>query len=248
MEIHVFDEVVEDGRTFPLYRVRLEGPRLLVVTAGFHGDEIAGPLTLREHLPEVVAYARARRVGLLVYPCVNPSGFEARTRYNMSGERPNNDFMRYEVAPGEWKGELHGEEPFIRWELTEGGPKETRALRNELLAQPTPAAALDLHQDPWLPGEWAYAYTFGDSDAYRPLVRDTAALVPVVREGQVDVAHHTDEDGLIAARDGSITDWYDRRGARYTAALETTTPTPLDACHAVNLVWLRGFIDLAARG
>jgi hypothetical protein len=33
----------------------------------------------------------------------------------------------------------------------------------------------------------------------------------------------------------------------YTAALETTTSTPLASSHAVNLLWIRGFIDLAAR-
>ena len=36
--------------------------------------------------------------------------------------------------------------------------------------------------------------------------------------------------------------------AAQSAALETTTRTPLASCHAVNLIWIRGFIELAARG
>ena len=72
-----------------------------LITAGFHGDEKAGPLTLLEHAAEIVDYAAARgRRPAPSIPCINPSGFEAHTRYNVTGERPNNDFLRYEIAPG----------------------------------------------------------------------------------------------------------------------------------------------------
>ena len=84
----------------------------VLITAGFHGDEKAGPLTLLEHAAEIVDYAAARGVGLSIYPCVNPSGFEAHTRYNISGERPNNDFLRYEIEPGLWCGELRAGQAF----------------------------------------------------------------------------------------------------------------------------------------
>jgi hypothetical protein len=43
-----------------------------------------------------------------------------------------------------------------------------------------------------------------------------------------------------------VTDYFFRRGVPYTAALETTTQTPLDRSHEVNLLWIRGFIDLVA--
>ena len=38
-----------------------------------------------------------------------------------------------------------------------------------------------------------------------------------------------------------------RRGTRYLATLETTTQSDLDRCHQVNLVWIKGFIELAAK-
>ena len=49
---------------------------------------------------------RARNVGLRIYP-INPSGFEAHTRYNVRRRRggPGNDFLRCEIAPGVWRGE-----------------------------------------------------------------------------------------------------------------------------------------------
>ena len=39
------------------------GRNPVVVTAGFHGDEKAGPRTILDHTPEIVAYAAERGVG-----------------------------------------------------------------------------------------------------------------------------------------------------------------------------------------
>lgn len=245
-EVGVVAELHEPQGVFPLLRATTDGRHRLLVTAGFHGDETAGPLTLLAHLPELVRYARSRDVGLTVYPSVNPSGFELRTRYNASGEAPNNDFLRYEVAPGEWVGELRRGQTFLRHQLFREGPKETRALLADLERQPVPDAALDIHQDPWVMGTLSYAYTFGPRAAYLPLVARAERHVPVARNVEVDDDVHTDADGLIELYDGSITDHYHRLGVRYTAALETTTCTELPRCHEVNLVWLYGFIDLAA--
>jgi predicted deacylase len=247
-EVNEYARVIEGGVEYPLFRITTPGDRWLVITSGFHGEEPAGPLTLCHHFADIAAYARDRGVGLRVYPCINPSGFVDGTRYNRSGEKPNNDFMRYETAPGEWKGELNRDEPFLRWALYEGGPKETRAVRSDIARYPAPAAALDIHQDNYLPDPATYAYTFGDKDAYRPLMKAASAYAQVMRKEKVDDVNRTDPDGLIEYHDGSVTDYFMRLGVPYTTALETTTRTPLEACHAINLIWIRGFIDLAARG
>lgn len=247
-EVAEYGRVLEGGREYPLFRLTVPGSRWLVITSGFHGEEPAGPLTLAECFADVVAYARSRDVGLRVYPCINPSGFEDGTRYNRSGEKPNNDFMRYEVTPGVWKGEMGRHEPFLRWVMYDGGPKETRLLRPELARHAPPAAALDIHQDNYIPQHATYAYTFGPSEAYRPLVEAASAHATVLRNAKVDEVNTTDADGLIAYHDGSITDWYVRQGVPYCAALETTTRTPMKDSNAINLIWIRGFIDLAARG
>ena len=239
-------EVTEAGIAYPLWRITTPGRRRLLITAGFHGNEIAGPLTLVQHLPELVAHARARDVGLTIYPCINPSGFAAHTRYNASDESPNNDFLRYELRNGVWVDVLEPGQPFVRHALFRGGPKETIALRTDLERQPRPDAALDLHQDPYLSQALTYAYSFGDRAPFRPLLTASAVHVQVALSSIVDDGVRTDELGLIALHDGSITDWLHRAGVPYTAALETTTATPLPASHQVNLIWLRGFIDLAS--
>jgi predicted deacylase len=246
--IDAFATVREGEGDYPLLRATTDGSRTLVITSGFHGEEPAGPLTLLESLPEIVEYSRDRDVGLRIYPCINPSGFEDRTRYNRSGEKPNNDFLRYEVAPGQWKGELYDGDRFLRWELHREGPKETRAITAELHALPEPHAALDIHQDSYLGGACTYAYVFGDHAAYAPLVEASAQRARVVRQALVDEHHRANELGLIVAHDGSVTDYYFRRGVPFAAALETTTRTRREDANAINLIWIRGFIDLAAGG
>lgn len=248
-ELFEYGAVEEDGRTFPLLGLRTPGERELVITSGFHGEEPAGPITLARHVGTLVEEARRAGVGLRIYPCINPSGFERRQRYNASGERPNNDFMRYEVEPGVWKGELPpGHSAHLRWVLYDGGPKETRAIRSELANGAVPNAALDLHQDHGLTGARLYAYVFGDHARYRPVIAACERHLEIARNTQVDVGIHSDGDGLIEFHDGSVTDFYLRRGTPFAAALETTTNTPQELCETVNLIWIRAFIELAAKG
>ncbi|MBL8909164.1 MAG: succinylglutamate desuccinylase/aspartoacylase family protein [Archangium sp.] len=241
-----YGEVTEHGRPFPLLCVTTPGARELVVTAGFHGEEPAGPLTLLEHLGEVIDEARAHDVALRVFPCVNPSGFEGGHRYNASGEQPNNDFLRYELTPGTVVDEVGEGQPFHAWQPFYGSPKETLALHRELERHAPPRGALDLHQDAWVKAKCFYAYHFGAAEPYRALVKQSLAHAKVAVHLAVHNLLRTDRWGLIVHHDGSNSDWFHRRGVPHVAVLETTTRTDLVACHAINLVWIRGMIRLVA--
>ncbi len=240
-----YGSVREAGRRFPLLRLDVPGRRRVLITAGFHGEEPAGPLTLAHRFDTIAAYARKRHIGLTVFPCINPSGFAAGTRYNASGEKPNNDLMRYRIAPNRWVGELEEGVPFLAWRPFRKSPKETRALLSELEHLATPVGALDLHQDDYMRRAATYAYVFGDARHYRPLMRKAARHAEIAHGTLVDPRLRTDADGLIEFHDGSVTDYFMRRGSKFCATLETTTLTPLDCCHAVNLIWIIGFINLA---
>jgi hypothetical protein len=240
-------ELDEPGGPYPLLRLDTPGPRRMLLTAGFHGEEPAGPLTVLEHLAEILSYAQSKSVALTIYPCINPSGFEDGTRYNRSGEKPNNDFMRYRVSGGTWKGELAPDEPFETWKLSEGGPKETQAVRADVAALPPFVAGLDVHQDRWVQSPHVYAYVQQDRTDYLPLIEASGKILPPMREAKLDELYSTDAHGLTYGPDGSITDYSARRGARWAATLETTTISPMADCHRVNMVWIKGFIDLAAR-
>ncbi len=256
LEAAEYGTVVEAGKRYPLLKLTLPSPPppepssparpRVTITSGFHGEEPAGPLTLLSGVAEIAACARDRGVGLAIYPCVNPSGFEAGTRYNRSGEKPNNDLLRYEVEPGVFRGELRPGETFLRWVPFAGGPKETRALVADLDRAEAPAAALDIHQDAEVRGPATYAYIFGDRAAYRPLQAAAARHAHVIANHDVGAGAVTDGEGFIVLHDGSVSDYFLRRGSAYVAVIETTVDTPLEACLAIHLIWIRGFVDLAA--
>jgi len=236
----------EPGGPYPLVSLVVPGARWLTLTGGFHGEEPAPPLTFLERMPEIVAYARQNDVGLRIYPCINPSGFEDGTRYNRSGEKPNNDFIRYELHDGTIVDEVDPHHEFKRWHLHEGGPKETVVMRRELARHPTPVAALDLHQDRYLKGARTYAYVFRDRSRYTHLAHRSSEHVSLAPLYKADDRRITDEAGLLEHHDGSVSDYFLRRGVRHAACVETTTETAMEACHEVNMVWIKGFIDLVA--
>lgn len=243
-----YGRVEEGGREYRLWCLETDGARSAVVTTGFHGEEPAGPLTVARHFGEVAAYARKRKVALRVYPCINPSGFERGQRYNASGEHPNNDFLRYVSHGGALLEEVAPDQPFASWHTYEGGPKETRAVRADLGRASPPDAALDIHQDAWVKRACFYAYYFTERERTVALMRRCGQWAKPGVNIAVHDSTHTDRHGLIVHHDGSISDWFYRRGTRHVAVLETSTLVSRPACDALNLEWIRGYIDFAADG
>lgn len=252
--------VWELGKAYPLLCLDAPARRNLVVTAGFHGEEPCGPLLFAWHAKEIVEYARTKEVGLRVYPCVNPSGFETGTRYNLSGEKPNNAVMEYEIEPGRWVGEMppgqHHENGRVQ---QQPWPKETWALVQDLILARPPSppalALLDIHQDDEVPPESVYAYVFGGRYRYGLVMEEMAraCVGEPLRHTQIDgrVADShvivTDGDGLCEYHDGSISAWsWALGGVVYTATLETSSQSTLTRAVGVNLLWVKAFIDLVA--
>ena len=251
--------VMERGRPYPLVCLDLPTPKTLVVTAGFHGEEPAGPLLFAYRLMELVEYAQLRGVGLRIYPCINPSGFVTGERYNLSGEKPNNAVIEYEIEPGRWVGEIEPgqHEPHARLQ-TQPWAKETWALMEDLRArpiEPAPVALLDIHQDNEVPDGATYAYVFGGRRPYERIMTDLkfseigyplSNEVVDPRSGGNTI--RTDVHGLCEYHDGSISAWAWSLGSViYTVTLETSSLSPPVRSVAINLLWVKHFIDLVAQ-
>lgn len=90
--------VVYGSHTYPLFmlyrsqlsRSRKKGPTVML-SAGVHGDEPAGVYALLDFLNSG-AREYGDRCNFVVFPCVNPSGFEADTRCTMNGVNLNRSF------------------------------------------------------------------------------------------------------------------------------------------------------------
>lgn len=171
--------------------------KILLIRAGIHGDEIPGPLTIMERVSEIFDYAHERGVKLIVFPLDNPSGFEARTRYNIegdSGDAGNNDFLRYVLADGSITDDLGTSSDFLEWKWSSDPalgiklPAETALLHRELKELPLGqiAGALDLHADNFINAPYFYQYGFGDTSIYRDIVRKIHLTIPVLANQHVD--------------------------------------------------------------
>jgi murein peptide amidase A len=87
-------EFTAAGRIYELMRVVLGSgaPRRVLLSAGIHGDELAGVEALCEWL-ESHAYTRfLRRWDITILPCLNPWGYEHGTRENGDGRDLNREF------------------------------------------------------------------------------------------------------------------------------------------------------------
>ncbi|MFZ2202276.1 MAG: hypothetical protein WAV56_02655, partial [Microgenomates group bacterium] len=115
---------------------------------------------------------------------------------------------------------------------------------------------------PGLP-PYAYHYAYGDLSALRPIAKKVAAVVPLLSHFDINAGFGeqvdengkvipretgggflSDEDGFIVRHDGTFSDFFYRRGARYSVTTETSGATPIGKACLVNWIWIRGIIDL----
>jgi hypothetical protein len=253
---------LEDATTPP------EAP-IVLVTAGIHGEEIAGPMTFHHRFKEILAAARAAGLRLVAYPLMNPSGFERGKRYNADVPADaadylgNNDYLRYRVRDQGWIWDLDRESDMLDWVwsseecLTVDLPVETRAMHEFLKKEDWSRvkAAVDLHQDYISPGvgPGAYHYAYGDLARYLPIVERLEAIVPILRHqrfgiqpGHPEGVAASDAAGFIARHDGSLSDLCHRLGVPYAVTVETTGATPIEKAIEANLEWIRGLCRLVA--
>ena len=261
----VTHEVASEAVSYPLIKLVLgpESARELLIDAGVHGEEIAGPLSLLEHFEEIVAYAKEKGVGLIIYPCVNPSAFDAKNRYNRKGEMVENDFLRY-VREHAIVSDLRKSSDHDTWvwssdpQLNVSLSEEMKLFHQEFRKLPLKSVLghVDLHQDYYREDVASYFYVFGKGEEYVSLAKESDKLVPLLRSTPINSGYkkcppeempHTDQHGLVRRHDGSIADLFHRLGVPYVVTIETTGKTEFEAAMRVNVLWIKGFIDLISQ-
>ncbi len=241
-----------------------QNDKIMLIRAGIHGNEIAGPLTVIQYFNRIFDYAHKRGVKLILYPLSNPAGFDARQRYNNDASkisRANNDFVRYELENGNVLDDIGRGANFKRWywssdrRLNHELPAETELMHTLLKRDPLESivAFLDLHQDYISPINRAatYHYAFGDLTVFSRIVEAINKTIPVAAHKMISAGQNsrmkTNKDGFIVRHDGTLGDLLYRLGVTYSVTPETTGKTPLDKACQVNWLWIKGLIDLSAK-
>ncbi len=238
--------------------------KIMMICAGSHGEEISGPLTILKYGNKIMDYARKNGLKIIIYPLVNPSGFEFGLRHNADGdegEAGNNDFLRYELKNGKIVDDLKSSNVFKKWHWSSDKkfkiklPKETRLFHRLLKRDPLSqvAAAIDLHQDyiSKVDIAAAYHYSYGKLEIYNDIIKKLQEILPILRNKNIGAGYDgdalkSDKNGFIIRYDGSWPDLMYRLGTKHCVTVETTGKTPVNLACKVNLIWILGIIDLAA--
>lgn len=249
--------VKEKRKKYRLYKIIINPQyrKTLLITSGFHGEEFNGPISLLAIFDEIVACAKKARVRIVVYPCVNPSGFDLHKRYNASNETQNNDFLRYEIKDGKQVGTLQPGENFTNWQIVDSGAKEVRLLKRDVLKIALPRGVLDIHQQQGnLNTGDLYAYIFDRRAAYLKVMKKLEKIAKIAKndpavnyEDGREVRYRIDNNGFIVLHDGTLTDMFYRLGSKFVVTSETNTALPLNKVCQINLIWIKEFIKLIAK-
>ena len=239
---------------------------IFLLTAGIHGTEITGPLTIIQRFAGIIASTRAAGLRLVCYPLMNPSGWDNGTERNIDsggGEVWNNDYLRYQMFNGVWTSSPPGGHSYKRWLWSsdpivgERQPAETRVMHGFLRNEDWPniRVALDLHQDNLTQGTpaGAYYYSFGDSSQYSNIIAQIRRLTTVLGDydfrfdrDKPDNVVRSDQNGCIVFHDGTLSDLAHQIGVPHALTIEATGATELQTAIEINMTWIRGLCGLVS--
>ncbi len=85
--------------SFPIFQIIINSNavKTVVFSAGIHGDEIAGPLTIIEFLKNKT-YLKFPKLKIIIYPVANPTGFDLCQRLNYLGQDLNRCFAKAKIS------------------------------------------------------------------------------------------------------------------------------------------------------
>lgn len=229
LECAVAGTFAHGGRAYAIERFRFVGPDKgqapirLGLFAGIHGDEPAGCAALVQFLAAIVAEPeRAAGYELVVFPVVNPTGYEDATRANRAGKDLNREF---------WHGSAEPEVRIIEQEL------RTRAF----------AGVITLHADDTCEGHYGYSHGRALDDALlRPALLAAERVLPRDRREVID--GFTAREGVISdCFRGILSAPPDQEPRPFNLIFETPAHAPLDLQVGANVAALDAIVS-AYRG
>lgn len=204
------------GIIYPLYRLLIhpETAPTICIVAGIHGNEIAGPLSILRILESYV-HELPSNFRYLIYPIINPTGYDLRQRYDDDGRDLN---------------------AIYHDTLTSKKYGEVQAFYNDVIQFGHLEAVITLHEDSDLEKFYMYGLGKENLDFYHALC--AFAKIWCQPWANADIyGCRSDETGLILAHardhafDGAL---YHQKVTPLAFTLET--PGKLDILFRVNLM------------
>ncbi len=209
--IDIFGQEVSEytGMVYPLYRMIVNGDEkdTICIIGGVHGNEVAGPFSILE-LMENFYQQLPQHFRYIIYPLINPTGFDLRRRYDDDGSDLN------AIYEDTLKSKKYRESQAFYEDVKKFAPFE---------------AVLALHEDPDVEKFYIYGLGKNNLDFYRAICAFGKLLCPAWVNADI-YGESSDDFGLIlsTARDHAFDGVLFHEGLA-KIALTFETPGLLDA-------------------
>jgi len=219
--------------TFYLPKIMNNGPRLLL-TAGFHGEEIAGPISLLTFI-NTCRKSYFEKFYMSFMPLVNPTGINRKIRNNVNNENPDAGFIR-----------TGDPESFSQ-------SKEGKILSDHMeeMVASSHDGMITLHEDN-IRSPYGYTFTWEQSEHPTKFSYDIAETIskffPLHPDGRlIDVVSVTDmvvNEGIIYNyNDGSFEDYLYQKGCKYCACPDIDQNRSLEYRVSANIEIIKTFLN-----
>jgi len=208
--------------SLPVYKIVINpsGKKVVVFSAGIHGDEISGPWAIIDFLNRY-NFQSYPNVKIIIFPVASPTAFNAKQRYNYLNKDLNRLFCRKKLS------------------------HENRILFNELKNEKV-FFFHALHGDIDEFSFYLYIFENQEERIYRDLIKLAEKYFPINRSQKI----YNDPaiNGLIINRqDGSFEDRMFREGTPYSMCTEAPEKQPLRKIVALNVDLMKKVIDFTSR-
>ncbi len=176
--------------------ISIDSPTLIIM-AGCHGEEPAPSLAIFKNYKLISEVVKKERVNLIIYPLVNPYGFDRNRRLNRNGLNCNSNWIH----------------------------KEDKRIANEVkiiskdIKKFKPLIFANIHEDDETKKEF-YIFSFGDRKYENPLIKVGGTYFPILKDGEYgDIKV---KGGVVYNHcDGSAEDFMFHRGCEFSCCTET---------------------------
>lgn len=204
--------------SFFIYKIVLNpsGNKTVVFSAGIHGNEISGPLSIIEFLKKI-DFKKYSNTKIIIFPVANPTGFDKNQRNNYLNKDLNRLFCKSKTA------------------------FENKILLKELQKEKI-FFFHALHSDTDETSFYMYNFENKKEEIYRDLIQIAKKYFPIKKSKSIygDRA----EGGLIGnCKDGSFEDKMYREGSIYSICSESPEKHPLNKNIKLNISLMRKIID-----
>lgn len=200
-KISYFPVEKEKFSIIKLSSLKFNNKPLLVIMAGCHGEEPAPVIAIFKNYKIFKQMADKAKINLVIYPLINPWGFDNQKRFNKQNINTNRkNWIHYKTKKA----------------------NEVNAIFSDI-KKLKPKIFANLHEDDTTKKEF-YIYSFGERKYEKSLIKTGKKYFPIHHNSFIKDENAFLKNGSIYNKhDGSAEDFMFHRGCKFSCCTETSS-------------------------